>query len=487
MKLYSGDIVRVRDYPFNDGGGSKSRYAVFLSKLGDDVLLAPATQIGTLSGRAGTIPVRAYEVEIPEHFTKEIGIKGVVKCDRFPLINQDQIISDAIGRLPLDTRIQMIEKYQDITKNYRIKRSMDNENRDHPKIMENFKDIIIAEKLFFIQDKDYNYEDVRMLDCEVKGIYFHLQKEGIPFQQVSLSLDSNTQDNHIFKVTITTNDDREVFLRKLQSIETPTDVLQLDSRYQILQQNLSLSFNNINHLHNKLDPHNDFQPLLELAQEVIDNRVKEHEIWLGTDGREGRQLILNGLDLSNCEFKRDDLQQAIFYRCHFQEMDLKEKDFQDAEFDLCSLRIVNLDQANLSKATFQDCDLIRTNLSRTIMENTRFIDMELMPISKELGKEVPRIYFQEAQLKNVEFVNTRFSPTLLEKISKENIQGITVKEREFSGLAIHIEGSGQCQLLSKRGNPIEHAKFDNFNEAKKGLISFLQYEKAVGKDQTIDR
>ena len=279
-----------------------------------------------------------------------------------------------------------------------------------------------------------------------------------------------------------------MFLRKLQSVSFVQDVLRLDSRYYVLQNNLSIEFKNINFLHNNIDPHRDFHPISELAQEVLDEKVKEHEIWLGTDGREGKQLILNGLDFSTCEMKSKDLQQAIFYRCRFHEMDLANKNFYGSEFDLCSFKITNLDSANLSNVTFQDCSLIRTNLSRTILENTRFVDMELTPVSKGLDKPVQRIYFQEAQLKNVEFENTRFSPVLLDRISRENIKQVTIREKEFSGLAIHFEGSeGRYQLLSKRNKPIDHANFDTFYDAKDGLMNFLQYEKSLDKGPGFER
>lgn len=490
MELYSGDIIRVRDYPFNDSSGrGKSRYAVFLSKIGDEVLLAPATQIGTLSGRASTIPERPFEVKIPEYLTIETGITGVVKCDRFPLISQDQLIGNVVGRLPMETRIQMIERYKDLAQNYSMKRFMDRENQDHPKIMENFKDVIISEKLHFVQGKKHKYEAFRGIESRIKGVHFHPQKEGVPFQQVSLFVecyDLDKKDKNTYKASITTSDDKEVFLRKLQSIKTTQDVLQLDSRYHVLQVNLSMEFKNINYLHNSLNPQHDFRPLQELAQEVLDERVKEHEIWLGTDGREGKQLILNVLDFSTCEIKSEDLQQSILYRCQLHEMDLNSKNFHGSEFDLCSFKITNLDSANLSNVTFQDCNLIRTNLSKTILENTRFVDMELMPGSNNSDKEVPKIYFQEPQMKNVEFENTKFSPTLLDRISKENIRGITIREKEFSGLSIHIKGE-EYQLLSKRGNPIEHANFGNFNDAKQGLTNFLQFEKSRKKEQVIDR
>ncbi|MCQ6267825.1 pentapeptide repeat-containing protein [Fictibacillus sp. WQ 8-8] len=488
MQLYSGDIIRVRNYPFQDDPSrGKSRYAMFLSKIGDEVTLAPATQIGTLSGRAGSMPLRPFEVEIPAVFTSQTGIKGVVKCDRFPLIDQQQLQGDVIGRLPLEIRIEIIQKYEQIHQNRRFKEPMDQENPNHPQIMKHFKELVIAEKLGFLQNQGIEYEDVKDLDCQVTGVYFQPSKLGIPVHHVSLTFetyDPKIKQTVNYKATIATSDDKEVLLRKLQEVQTTQDVLHIDSRYTRLQRELSLAFSNLNSLHLDLHPQNYFQNVSNLAQEVLNNRLTEHEIWLGSSGREGKQLILNGLDLSGCEVTSPHLNQAVFYRCVFKEMDLSQKDFTDTEFDSCHFRVVNLDRANLTHVTFQDCELTRTNFSRTLMDHTRFLDTDLSPkyIS---NRELPGIYLHEARVKDVEFEDTQFSQALLAHITKEPIGKVTVKEKEFSGLAIQMEGD-KWGLLSKRGKSIENASFPNYEEAKQGVLNFLQYEKSLNKGKSIE-
>ncbi|MDN4075488.1 pentapeptide repeat-containing protein [Fictibacillus terranigra] len=488
MQLYSGDIIRVRNYPFQDDPSrGKSRYAMFLSKIGEEVSLAPATQIGTLSGRAGSLPLRPFEVEIPAGVTSQTGIKGVVKCDRFPLIDQQQLQGTVIGRLPIETRIEIIQKYEQIHQNRRFKEPMDQENPNHPQIMMQFKDLVIAEKLGFLKNQGKEYEEVRDLDCQVTGVYLHPSKLGIPVHHVSLTFESydpkiNHHINH--KATIATSDEKEVLLRKLQEVQTTQDVLHLDSRYTRLQRELTLAFSNLNSLHLDLHPQSDFQTVTQLAQEVLNHRLTEHKIWLGSNGRQGKQLMLNGLDLSGCEVTSSHLNQAVFYRCIFKEMDLSQKDFTDTEFDSCHFRVTNLHRANLTNVTFQDCELTRTNLSRTLMDDTRFLDTDLSPkyIS---NREMPSIYLHEARVKGVEFENTKFSQELFEHITKEPIGQVTVKEKNFKGMAIQKEGD-KWGLLSNRGKSIENASFHNYKEAKQGVLSFLQYEKSLSKGKSID-
>jgi len=135
--IRTGDIVLVRDYPnahdFKAGSAAtKDRFAVVIGNFKEVFFSVPAQSI-TTKGRRTEITdyrLKENEVRLPEHILDkrtDFNLTGVIKAHRFPLVSQNQM-SYKVGRLPLETRLNLVSVHDRIKNSPRQVAEMQDEN-----------------------------------------------------------------------------------------------------------------------------------------------------------------------------------------------------------------------------------------------------------------------------------------------------------------------------------------------------------------------
>lgn len=90
------------------------------------------------------------------------------------------------------------------------------------------------------------------------------------------------------------------------------------------------------------------------------SRIKDHELWLDSDGAKGKLLHMIGEDADAIDFSHRDLKFAVF-----RDMDLSHKNFNGTTLDNASFINVNLSGASFDIASAEDASFTYSNLHKT--------------------------------------------------------------------------------------------------------------------------
>lgn len=186
----SGDIVRVF-YPFkpkalsndSDEHVGKKRFGLIVNAGNNQTMALPILQISSHQGKTEQpdYELRFDEIKVPESVTyykrsvqEMVPVYGVIKTERIEFFDDDEI-SRPLTRVELDTKIEVLDKYKDITRERKVSKILDKESPNHKKAMERFERTIIAEKLQFlttdlgncryehVEDKKFNVNKIQSL------------------------------------------------------------------------------------------------------------------------------------------------------------------------------------------------------------------------------------------------------------------------------------------------------------------------------------
>ena len=98
--------------------------------------------------------------------------------------------------------------------------------------------------------------------------------------------------------------------------------------------------------------------LREITREELDMILKNHKLWLDTDGKEGERADLSYTDLRYVDLGCANLYHANLYRANLEGVNL-----YHANLRLANLRDTNLKGADLSSAKLRCADLTHANLA----------------------------------------------------------------------------------------------------------------------------
>ena len=123
------------------------------------------------------------------------------------------------------------------------------------------------------------------------------------------------------------------------------------------------------------------------------NVLDDHQVWLRSEGREGKQANLAGIDLRGATLHRANLTRAHLRRVNLSEAeahraifegadlgkaDLSRGDFRNANFSLAKLRFAVMAGANLEGARFRSADLSAADLRGANLRLTDLAGAQLM-------------------------------------------------------------------------------------------------------------
>jgi uncharacterized protein YjbI with pentapeptide repeats len=111
--------------------------------------------------------------------------------------------------------------------------------------------------------------------------------------------------------------------------------------------------------------------------------LQEHEKWLETNGKEGKQADLERVNLQGANFSGANLQKADLHEANLQKADLGEADLQEAYLEGANLQEADLRKANLKEAflymvNFQEATLYKANLQKANLEGANLRQANLI-------------------------------------------------------------------------------------------------------------
>ena len=180
---------------------------------------------------------------------------------------------------------------------------------------------------------------------------------------------------------------------------------------------------------------------MSLNQSDLDQRLREHQMWVDSAGEVGTQLWLPEADLAGVDLSGRDLTEAHLAGAVLDDARLTGTLLSGAILAGCSLRRATLESANLSKAnldriraeearmaganllrcSFIAADLRRSMLDRTSMVRTLWARADLRSCSMR-GAQFDRTSFNEARFEQLDATGAR-GTFLAEKVTLSSSSG----------------------------------------------------------------
>jgi uncharacterized protein YjbI with pentapeptide repeats len=104
----------------------------------------------------------------------------------------------------------------------------------------------------------------------------------------------------------------------------------------------------------------------QITKPKLDQILKQHQLWLESDGHEGARARLEDADLQGSDLRGADLQAANLRRADLRRADLRDVDLRGADLQGSDLREADLREADLEGAGPWDADLRGAQFSTNI-------------------------------------------------------------------------------------------------------------------------
>lgn len=162
--------------------------------------------------------------------------------------------------------------------------------------------------------------------------------------------------------------------------------------------------------------------------EKIITRLKEHNIWVQTIGKQGTKLILDEEDLRNIDFSKYSVDQASILECNLSNLTLINVDFYRSLLCLSSFKQTTINNCDFGKSDIRYCDfrnsvINKSRFSDADLWNTKFTNAKITQCNF-IAAFCPETNFQNATLENINFEWAYFEQVLFKNTKLKNITGI---------------------------------------------------------------
>ena len=181
------------------------------------------------------------------------------------------------------------------------------------------------------------------------------------------------------------------------------------------------------------------QTYKKIDMDTAVSMLKDHQLWLSSGGKEGKQAVFTGYDLSGLD---SDYAGAGYIVPPFWEKDLSKIDLSNSNLSGLSFREVNLSQAdfrgaNLKNthfywATLFDADFSGANISEANIEESSLVQANLTKANL-FKTDIAYSYLKDANLQDANCQNTNFRHT---KLQGANLYGADFRGANFLGATI---------------------------------------------------
>jgi uncharacterized protein YjbI with pentapeptide repeats len=188
----------------------------------------------------------------------------------------------------------------------------------------------------------------------------------------------------------------------------------------------------------------------DLTQSQLDLAIKNHTLWISSNGKKGERLDLSGKDLSGLDFSgkglrwtnlseanlsKANLSYADLYNANLYKANLSNANLSKANLYKANLSEANLSKANLSEANLSKADLYKVNLLKAYLSNANlsYADLSYADLSNT--------DLSYADLYNANLSNADLRYSNIEKaysLEGANIEGIYIEDKKLSALKTRI-------------------------------------------------
>ena len=219
--------------------------------------------------------------------------------------------------------------------------------------------------------------------------------------------------------------------------------------------------------------------LKKITQEEFDKILDLHNLWLNTNGKNGKRADLRNYNLTNIKFDRGvdlaeaHLQGANLFRANLAEANLTGANLEGANLAEANLTGANLEGANLEGANLEGANLTGAILFRVNLERAYLKGANLEGAYLE-GANLERAHLEGANLKRVDLTYARNVPAqYLNSINVEKQTAYLQAEiKELKEKLKQVEGgetnATEIENLKKKLAEKEQKEQDN-QELKKKL------------------
>mgnify|MGYP000843586353 FL=1 len=187
------------------------------------------------------------------------------------------------------------------------------------------------------------------------------------------------------------------------------------------------------------------QTYKKIDMDTAVSMLKDHQLWLSSNGKEGKQAVFTGYDLSSLD---SDYAAAGYIVPPFWEKSLSKIDLSYSNLNGLSFREVNLSQANFRGANLKNthfylANLCDTNFSDTDISEARIEESSLIQANLTKANlfktSITHSYLENATLQDANCQETSFQHTKLQGTSLyrtnfcgANFLGATIEENQLT-------------------------------------------------------
>ena len=148
--------------------------------------------------------------------------------------------------------------------------------------------------------------------------------------------------------------------------------------------------------------------LERLDQEIFNQILQAHQLWLNSEGKEGRRANLKDNDLRHINFSGANLVQASLRGVNLEGVDLRGAQLQEADFTEAKLAGSNLSGLELRRVNFASANLDRALLDQAELSFCNFLNAHLNETSLR-DANMERTILRQAQIARANFENANLT------------------------------------------------------------------------------
>lgn len=243
-----------------------------------------------------------------------------------------------------------------------------------------------------------------------------------------------------------------------------------------------------------------------MSQQEFETTLREHELWMRTDGQQGRRGNFRDVDLRGCNLaganlvgaslrgsclRGMDLSKAIFQEVDLAEAILSEVRAAGANFQRANLSKAKLDMASLVGADFSFANIMAADLSGANLEDAVMVQASMREVQLA-SATLERANLSQAILRGANLTDASFSRANLEhadlretNCTRTRLDGANLKETMLRGA--ELEGVSFIEVdFSHAVDVSPHYQMVAFQQRQEALLEEKR-QMAVDRDKLSER
>ncbi|WP_288863165.1 pentapeptide repeat-containing protein [uncultured Megasphaera sp.] len=227
----------------------------------------------------------------------------------------------------------------------------------------------------------------------------------------------------------------------------------------------------------------------EITQEEINAKVKDHELWLDTNGNQGEQAVFTNVSITNKNFSHRNLLGAVFENVEVKNTDFRKTNLSSTRFKNVHFHHVFFNDAILTGIKFWYCNITNTAYFCANLKNAAFTNTTLINVDFR-GSNLRYTNFFTAKIENIFVTNAIPMNVLGQRVicMQVNTSRRNNLIAYWAGLGIWTTGCFQGTLEKLREAVAKTHRKDPFLRARyERAINYILEEDKADKEMRIKK